>query len=73
MESIGADNIILVEAWDTNGDFSNPIVAFQHSVAIQGVTASYLYVKTDTGTFSTATKMNIFSVLESEETNIHII
>lgn len=73
MESVGADNIILVEAWDTNGDFSTPIFAFQHSLAILGVTASYLKVKTDTGTFSTATKINIFSVLESEETNIYII
>jgi hypothetical protein len=37
------------------------------------VTASYLKVDTDDLTFSTATEMEIYSVLESDQTNIKYI
>ena len=70
VQSIGVDNILLVEAWDTTADFSTPDIAFTYSVAIPGVTASYFMVETDTGTFSTATDMKIYSVLQSDKTNI---
>ena len=73
VQSMGVDNILLVEAWDTTGDFSTPDIAFNYSFATPGVTASYLMVETDTGTFSTATDMKIYSVLESDKTNIDYI
>lgn len=37
------------------------------------MTASYLKVDTDDLTFSTATEMEIYSVLESDQTNIKYI
>ncbi len=73
IQSIGVDNIVRVEAWDTTGDFSVTKFAFDHSIATPGVTASYLKVDTDDLTFSTATEMEIYSVLESDQTNIKYI
>ena len=73
VQSMGVDNILLVEAWDTTGDFSTPDIAFNYSFATPGVTASYLMIETDTGTFSTATEMKIYSVLESDQTIIDYI
>ena len=73
VQSMGVDNILLVEAWDTTGDFSAPKFAFTYSVATPGVTASYLMVETDTGKFSTATEIKIYSVLESDQTIIDYI
>ena len=49
VQSMGEDNILLVEAWDTTGDFSTPDIAFNFSFATPGVTASYLMIETDTG------------------------
>ena len=73
VQSMGVDNILLVEAWDTTGDFSTPDIAFNYSFATPGVTASYLMVETDTGKFSTATEIKIYSVLESDQTIIDYI
>jgi hypothetical protein len=32
VQSIGTDNMVLVEAWDTTKDFSAPKFAFKHSI-----------------------------------------
>ena len=73
VQSMSADNKLLVEASNTNGNFSTPEFAFNRSVATPGVTAGYLMVETDKVPFSTATKMKIYSVLEFDKTNIDYI